>query len=291
MLRNIHLCYGIYPRSVSIVRGFAAVKELPWCALSDSPTKWRTARDSLGRIASIPKQSNLQQQQQDSDEKSKEILIPIDRFGIVAAMSRNRVIGIPQNKLPWPTLSKDREIFESLTTNKVLIIGRKTFQEEATLCHIMHASHCIVLSKTLTENQIALMLQQHEKRPETKIHVVSSLERALDLARQINASRTGSKSSMEISSEKDTQAISCWIAGGEHLYDQALIHPSAMILHLSVVDVDIDLREFDSTNIARFPPKYRWDHLFEQTSSEKVVDSLSFTHFVFDKVNKGKGRH
>ena len=43
-------------------------------------------------------------------------------------MSRNRIIGV-NGGLPW-SLPEDRKNFKALTTGKVLVVGRKTYEEE-----------------------------------------------------------------------------------------------------------------------------------------------------------------
>ena len=45
---------------------------------------------------------------------------------LIAAVSKNGVIGI-DNKLPW-TLPEDLKRFKKLTTGKVVLMGRKTFE-------------------------------------------------------------------------------------------------------------------------------------------------------------------
>ena len=47
------------------------------------------------------------------------------RISAIAAMARNRVIGI-DNAMPWH-LPEDLKIFKTRTMNKPIIMGRKTF--------------------------------------------------------------------------------------------------------------------------------------------------------------------
>lgn len=49
------------------------------------------------------------------------------RISIVAAMGKNRVIGL-NNKLPWKRISADMERFKDLTLGKVVVMGRRTFE-------------------------------------------------------------------------------------------------------------------------------------------------------------------
>jgi dihydrofolate reductase len=44
----------------------------------------------------------------------------------IAAMAENRAIG-RDNKLPWHPIKEDFKFFKEFTTNKILVVGRKTF--------------------------------------------------------------------------------------------------------------------------------------------------------------------
>lgn len=68
------------------------------------------------------------------------------RISAIAAMSRNRVIGI-DNAMPWH-LPEDLKIFKARTMNKPIIMGRKTF--ESVLAHLgkpMPGRYSIVVSR------------------------------------------------------------------------------------------------------------------------------------------------
>lgn len=244
------------------IRKFA-VKELPWCAPSDSPTK----KQSLEEIAS---RKDYETQQ----------LTPIKRFGIVGAMSKNRVIGI-NGMLPW-RIPEDRKIFETLTKGKILILGRKTLlEEDEGLGHVAHTSHCIVVSKTLTEDHIKVAQEKANVAPE--IRIASSFAMALDLARQL----VDESDADELPKEAHDDKLECWVGGGEQIFDEALVHPSAYQLNLSIIDMDVQLEGLDMDKVARFPPKYRWDNKYKQVSAvDKSSDSFDnkFTHCVFERV-------
>ena len=47
-------------------------------------------------------------------------------LSIIVAMAKNRVIGI-NNQLPW-RLPEDLKYFKSVTMNKPIVMGRKTFE-------------------------------------------------------------------------------------------------------------------------------------------------------------------
>ena len=190
----------------------------------------------------------------------QEPLEPIQRFGIVAAMSSNRVIGI-NNKLPW-RLPKDRRAFQDLTENTVLILGRRTLEENPLRRHIDHAAASVVISRTLgTEME------------ETNLRLARSFPEALHLARLLTKE-------LDIENE---DLISCWVAGGERVYHEALVHPNASELRLTVVDHEIHV--LADQQVAHFPAKYRWDNKFKQIAREKDIDGgLKMTQYVYKRL-------
>jgi dihydrofolate reductase len=181
-----------------------------------------------------------------------------DRFRIIAAMSKDGVIGV-HGILPWH-LPEDRKLFQQLTNQSLLILGRRTFAEDPKMKHINHARHCIVVSNSLTD-----LDSYRNYCPHTTLDLAPSFPDALMLATRI---RQQSKLQHDDSSQdNDDGDLNCWIAGGEQLYREALLHESAFQLHLSVVDLEIDLQYHDKDDIAMFPSQDLWGDLFE-----KVVD-------------------
>ena len=130
------------------------------------------------------------------------------------------------------------------------------------------------------------------------IHVTACLDTALDLARQLLlANESGPRASTNLSdgkddsttiSDSDDTTIECWVGGGERIFDEALMHPSAHRLHLTIFDMVVPLEAgLDMSNVARFPPKYRWDHQYRQVSATNVPassESLNFTHCIFERI-------
>ena len=224
------------------------MKELSWCSKSASPNMKSTGAAVLCNT-----------------------MTPIDRFGIIAAMSNNRIIGL-NGKIPW-NISEDRTFFKSMTTGKILVIGRKTLEEDSNFCHVLHTAKCIVISKTLRKDQI----DTTSIISGTEILIARSFLEALHLARE----QTELKPHFATSNIND---VDCWIAGGERVYIAAVLHPSAWNIHLTVVDADIDTCSND--DVARFPPKYHWDSRFQQTSAEAKTTAdglITFTHYTFNR--------
>jgi dihydrofolate reductase len=194
------------------------------------------------------------------------LLTPVDRFGIVAAMSQNRVIGV-QCKLPW-NLPGDRKAFKALTENKILIVGRRTFEEQPNQCHISHAAKCIVVSKSIPD----------DFGFGERIKVARSFPEALHVAREVIDN---------LDLDNNPEEIYCWVAGGEKIYHEALLHPSAHCLYLTLVDFEADTISNDGDDhrvIARFPAKYRWDNKYEQESKE---ERPGYTQYVYRRL-RGK---
>lgn len=109
--------------------------------------------------------------------------IPNDKFTIVVAFDHNQVIGI-KNRLPWK-IPEDMEHFRKFTSNKNVVMGRKTFES---------------IGKPLPGRRNVVV----SRNPDLKIEgaeVVSSLQEALVL----------------LGTEKEN----CLIGGGT-LYQEAL---------------------------------------------------------------------
>lgn len=219
-----------------------AVKELPWCS---------------GDRQLALSERNKQKTSFEYNFK------PIDNFGVVAAMSLNRVIGV-NGSLPWEKLDQDRKIFTDLTTDKLIILGRETFQEQPDLSHIKHASSSIVVSTTMNKEDLC----RWETMP-LALKIARSLSQALHIARVDCADQK--------TEPVPGDPVQCWVVGGERLYNEAVMHRSLEEIHLSVVNQVIDERPENTTR--RFPPKYRWDHKFRLVE-QKQYDSFHYYKYV-----------
>jgi len=141
-----------------------------------------------------------------SDVKPSELETPVT---MIAAMSRNRVIGVG-NRLPW-YLPEDLKRFKSVTLGKPLVMGRKTFES---------------IGRALPGRlNIVITRDQHyfPKSHREGIRVCHSLDEALQLA--------------------DHQAViddadEIMVMGGGEIYRQALA--VAARLHLTEVNVEIE---------------------------------------------------
>ena len=205
------------------------------------------------------------------------------KFGIVAAMSKNGVIGI-DGGIPW-RIPHDRKLFKDLTDSRIVIIGRRTFREHPMLAHINHTRCCIVVSRSMKTIE-----PNSEHAPKTVFKLARSFPEALMLAAKIEELLI-SDENISTSSKNPQVDVMCWVAGGQQLYEEALLTTDdsclASEIHLSVVDVEIDFessRPGENGNVALFPPKSLWSDRFEELSNifyPHDGDAPSFHYYVY----------
>jgi len=95
-----------------------------------------------------------------------------NEVSIIVAIAQNRVIGNKQ-QLPW-NIPEDMKFFREMTTNSVVIMGRKTFES---IGRALPNRVNIIVSRTLPQT-----IAQDLKNP--NIIVAQSLEDAIALAKQ-----------------------------------------------------------------------------------------------------------
>lgn len=115
-------------------------------------------------------------------------------INLIVAVSKNGIIG-KDGKIPF-FYPADKQYFKEITTNKVLIMGRKTYEE---INHPLKDRFIIVLSKTKNFNDDGII-------------TLTSLDEALKYA-------------------KDKEVF---IAGGRKLYEEAL--KIAQYLYITEID-------------------------------------------------------
>lgn len=197
-------------------------------------------------------------------DKMAQSTVLAPKFGIIAAMAINRVIGV-DGKLPWNLISEDRRYFEDITRGKVLIIGRNTLRERDDGSHIGHVRKCIVVSTTLDPAQYA---------DTERIRIAKSFVEALRLAKEFSpATNVGPHERGGDGSDDELGAIDCWVGGGELIFEEALKHPNAQEVHLTEIDLDVPFNSHSESNVARFPRKYTWDRHFMLSEKREGVYS------------------
>jgi len=123
------------------------------------------------------------------------------KLSLIAAMSKNRVIGI-NNSLPWK-ISEDLKYFKKVTLNAPVIMGRKTFES---------------IGRVLPKRRNIILTRQDDYSV-LGGEVFSSLDLALQTLKK--------QCDKEI-----------FIIGGEQVYKQAL--PIADRIYLTLVDHEIE---------------------------------------------------
>ena len=128
------------------------------------------------------------------------------KISLIFATSRNNVIGV-DNDIPWHSPT-DMFLFRSITLNKTIIMGRKTF--ESINSKPLKDRTNIVISKTL--NKVTSY---------SNLIIVESLTQALEVAKEIN---------------KET-----FIIGGKRLLEEG-IRFCDKVYH-TVIDVDVEITD------------------------------------------------
>ncbi len=124
-------------------------------------------------------------------------------ISLIAAMSDTRVIGANNDLPPWK-ISEDMKRFRTLTTGKVVVMGRKTFDS---IGHCLPGRWTVILSRTLKPQQ--------DHNSQTQPHIVNSFSDAMMKASKLNPGG-------EI-----------MVVGGGEIYEQAM--PFADKIYLTVV--------------------------------------------------------
>lgn len=148
----------------------------------------------------------------------------------IAAMAANRVIGL-NNKLPWH-LPEDLKFFREKTKNKILIMGRKTFES---------------LGQPLLNRFHIVITRQAEYRYEhPNVQVVGSLAMAIELAHML--------------SDKYKQKFGdeVFIVGGGEIYKESLDVINR--LYLTVIEKDfVGDAYFPEFDVQALPLKEKQD--------------------------------
>lgn len=137
-------------------------------------------------------------------------------LSIIVAQSENRIIG-RGNKLPW-YLPEDLKYFKRITQGKPIVMGRKTFES---------------IGKPLP-GRTNIVISRNPDYQSPGIHVVASLDQALDLAEQ-QALIDGSEEMLVI--------------GGAEIYQQALLQADRLYVTQvhAVIDGDASFPEIDNS--------------------------------------------
>ena len=158
---------------------------------------------------------------------------------LIVAVSDNGVIG-RDGGLPW-RLSADLRHFKKTTMGHHLIIGRRTWDE---------------VGKPLPGRTMVVVTRSRRFSPEG-VHVVHSLEEALDIARD------------------DDEPF---IGGGAHIYRMALENNLVDRLYLTRVHAEVD-------GDTRFPDfdLDKWELVFEEHHEGDEKNEHSYSFLVYER--------
>lgn len=153
---------------------------------------------------------------------------------MIAAMGKNRVIG-KDNDMPWH-LPADLQHFKKTTLGSPIIMGRKTYDS---------------IGRPLP-GRLNIILSRNTKLEIEGCSVVNSLDKALDLARQ-------------------TDATEIFITGGAHLYDTFL--EEADRLYITLID-----EEFEGDTYFPDYTQLNWKEVAKEdhTADDKNPHAYSF---------------
>jgi dihydrofolate reductase len=154
-------------------------------------------------------------------------------IALVAAMSRGRVIG-SHGRLPWPRIPEDLKLFRRVTLGKVVLMGRKTFEDI-----------CASYGKPL-DGRISIVLSRHRQLLPETCRSVSSKKEALEVAQELGS---GTREIMVI--------------GGASIFKQFI--DDAQRLHLTFIDHQFPGDTFfPKINHRKWYPK--WISSFDQAT-------------------------
>ena len=162
---------------------------------------------------------------------------------LIAAFAQNSVVGI-NNALPWH-LPEDLKYFKRTTSGKAIIMGRKTYDS---------------IGRPLP-NRTNIVITRNSDFKAQGVQVVSSLQAAIDLAREVNFIN-------------DVDEV--MIIGGASIYEEAL--PQADRLYLTHVHAEVEGDAyFPAVDFSQWQESSRDDH----AASDKNPYDYSFV--VYDK--------
>jgi len=183
----------------------------------------------------------------------------LDKFSMIVASSSNGYIG-KDNKLLW-NLPNDLKRFKKLTTNKIIIMGKKTFESlpNGALPNRLNIIMC-------NDDEDFLNSPVYIDKPNTGIVKLSSLQSVFNFIHNFELNPA----------MKNIQTDEFFVIGGGSIYN--LMLPYIQTLYLTLVDVEID----GDTMIPNLDT-YEWDEL---DSVENYKDNNHKYDYIFLKLKK-----
>ncbi len=135
------------------------------------------------------------------------------RLSLIAAIDRNRLIGVDSERMPWH-LPEDLRHFKRMTLGKPVIMGRRTFES---IGRPLPGRLNIVLTRGQSVTPIAGQLQP-----------AADLANARSLAETWIRQRASNQDSLAAAG--DATAAEVMVIGGAQIYEQALAHADRLYL-------------------------------------------------------------
>jgi dihydrofolate reductase len=185
------------------------------------------------------------------------------KIAMIVAMSSNRVIGI-ENKLPWK-LSADMAWFKKQTMNKVILMGRKTW-ESLPLRPLPGRKHIII---SQNKNYSALSVSGEIING---VCLVSSVEDALDSAKRLLENNIDGSANRQPNDEAELMVI-----GGASIYK--LMLPYCNRLYQTIVNNHIE-------GDAWFPEidEAQWQEVYSEHHKRDEKNQYDYRFLIKDKV-------
>lgn len=170
----------------------------------------------------------------------------MNNFSIIVAASKNLGIGY-EGKLPWK-LKGDMNYFKKITTDNIVIMGRKTYESIPDKFRPLPNRINIILSSNPN-------LRNELKLPDS-VQITHSLESALLLAQ--------------------TYKNKIFIIGGEKVYNEAINSPLCNRIYLTNIENEFVV----DTYFPEISNKYK----LTTTSEQIIEDNIKYSYMIFDKI-------
>jgi len=186
---------------------------------------------------------------------------------MIVAMSSNRVIGI-NNQLPWK-LSADMAWFKKQTMNKIILLGRKTW-ESLPIRPLPGREHIII-----SQNNNYQPLSVTGEAVNT-VHMASSIDNALAIAQDIAQNNEKNKQQID-SNDLQINETELMVIGGATIYQ--LMLPLCDRLYLTrVIDNfagDAWFPEFDES---------KWQDVYNEKHSADEKNQYEYEFVIKEKL-------
>lgn len=169
-------------------------------------------------------------------------------INLIVARSRNNVIGNAAG-IPWHIKGEQKQ-FKELTTNNVVIMGRKTYED---------------MGRPLPN----------------RLNIVVSNTKSFDYADGNTVLKTAHslKEAIETIPFDYTEDMEIYIAGGQRMYEEAIASGIVDRMYITEVDTDVAV---DHTTV--FFPEFD-ENMFEKLVGKTAGEPISYTRTVY--VRKG----